>query len=126
MIKFIKCWPCALILAAFLITACYYDSKESLFPQTDNACDSTSMTYSGSVEPVISQYCVSCHGSVPIGNSIKLETYADVKIQADNGKLIGSITHASGYSPMPKGSAKLSTCNISILETWVNAGAPNN
>ncbi len=126
MIKVNKYRPFALALMALWVTACYYDSKESLFPQTENNCDTTGITYSGAVDSIIGLFCISCHGSTPVGTSIKLATYADVKIQADNGKLIGSVTYASGYSPMPKGSAKLNSCSITILETWVNAGAPNN
>jgi hypothetical protein len=58
--------------------------------------------------------------------NVKLETWADVKIYADNGSLLGSITHQGGYSPMPKGSAKLEDCPIAVIQKWIEMGAPNN
>jgi hypothetical protein len=55
-----------------------------------------------------------------------LDTYARVKTVADNGKLMGVITHANGFPQMPKGGNKLSDCNIAKIKKWVDAGAPNN
>ena len=49
-----------------------------------------------------------------------------VKAIASNGKLIGTVNWASGFSPMPKGGSKLPNCNITKLQQWINAGAPNN
>jgi mono/diheme cytochrome c family protein len=89
-------------------------------------CDTTAVSYSGFVAPLLTTYCVGCHsGGAPSGN-ILLNSHAAVKTVAQNGKLIGSITWAAGYQPMPRGSAKLSSCNIAKIKAWVNNGAPNN
>ena len=53
-----------------------------------------------------------------------LEGYAKLKSYVDNGKLLGSIKHSPGFSPMPKGQAKLVDCDIEKIEAWVAAGAP--
>jgi hypothetical protein len=45
---------------------------------------------------------------------------------ADNGKLVGAITHAAGFLPMPQSAPKLSDCNINKIKDWVNRGALNN
>ncbi|MCB0571911.1 MAG: hypothetical protein KDC66_19220 [Phaeodactylibacter sp.] len=93
---------------------------------TVSACDTTNVTYTQSVRPIIVNYCTGCHsGSSPSGN-ISYSDYAGVKATATNGKLMGSITHAQGYSPMPQNANKLSACNIALIRTWVNQGAPNN
>ena len=47
-----------------------------------------------------------------------------VKVQALNGRLIGSIDHLGGT--MPKGGAKLTSCTITKIQQWVNSGTPNN
>ena len=52
--------------------------------------------------------------------------YTADKTMALNGKLMGTINHASGFSAMPKGGAKLSNCQIAVVQKWVTAGAPNN
>jgi mono/diheme cytochrome c family protein len=61
----------------------------------------------------------------PSGN-ILLNNYANVKIQATNGRLVGAVSHAAGYSAMPKNANKLTECQIAQIRKWVNAGALNN
>ena len=84
------------------------------------------MTYTADIKPIIQSACFSCHGNGQSQNGINFDTYAGVKAVVDNGKLIGAITHASGFSPMPKGGAKLSDCNISKIQDWISRGALNN
>ncbi|HQU61000.1 MAG: hypothetical protein KDD02_09345 [Phaeodactylibacter sp.] len=90
------------------------------------ACDTTNVTYAQTIRPIIQNYCNGCHsGPSPSGN-ISYSDYAGLKTTANNGKLLGSIEHAQGYSPMPQNGNKLSACNIALIRAWVNAGAPNN
>ncbi len=109
--------------------SCYYDSEEFLYPTLNSSCDTTNVTFSSSVKPVLQQYCYSCHSNskaASFGANIKLEDYADVKISADNGRLYGTIAHLPQYSPMPKGGGKIDDCDILIIKTWIDAGAPDN
>jgi mono/diheme cytochrome c family protein len=105
-------------------TGCYYDKEEILYPAT--ACDTTVVTYSTSVVPILSANCFSCHGGNTPSAAIRLDTYAGVKQQADNGRLFGAVSHDASYSPMPKGGTKLNPCNIAKIRKWIAAGAPNN
>jgi hypothetical protein len=114
------------MLCCVFISSCYYDKEELLYPQGSNTCDTTSVTYSGAVTSILNTYCVSCHSGTAPSGSISLNSYTAVKAQVTNGKLMGSINHASGFSPMPKNASKLSSCNISKIQKWVNAGSPNN
>ncbi len=115
--------------ASFLFWSCYYDSKEYLFPEISTNCDTTTITYSRSVVPVLENYCLSCHNTSSagsLGGNIILEGYSNCKLKADDGSLLGSVSHQSGYSYMPKNSAKLDDCSISIIELWIKSGSPNN
>jgi len=113
-------------LTVIFLSGCYYDVAEELYPPSDTFCDTTNITYSAKVLPLIQNNCYSCHsGSAPSAN-VSLDSYAGVKAQADNGKLIGTISHASGFSPMPQGGNKLSSCEISTIQTWINNGTQNN
>ncbi|NJK96940.1 MAG: hypothetical protein HC905_20285 [Bacteroidales bacterium] len=119
------------IIVSSLLTSCYYDSEEYLYgkPGSENCPDTTLTTFAGGVKPILENYCLSCHSnaaSASMGGGIKLQDYDDVKIKASNGSLLGSITHTSGYSPMPKGRAKLEDCNITVIKKWIDAGAQNN
>lgn len=117
--------PSGLIIIIFSFSGCYYDSKEFLYPKL-NSCDTSHITYSICVTSILDN-CVQCHsGSASSGGGIKLDSYPEVKKQVDNGKLMGSIKWSSGFSPMPKGSSKLSTDDITILEKWISRGAFDN
>ena len=118
----------ALLPAALLPSSCYYDSKEYHYPQINTQCDTASVTYAKSIVPIIQNYCLSCHGNTTsaLGNGIKLEDYADIKVRADDNSLLGSVAREGGYSPMPKNTAKLDECKIATIRIWVNAGAPDN
>ncbi len=113
--------------ALFLFMAlgsCYNDNYQDLYPS--GSCDTTSVSYANDVWPVISARCTGCHsGGAPAGN-IALENYNDVVVVGKNGKLLGSIRFDPGYSPMPKGGSKLSSCDIAKIEKWINDGMPNN
>lgn len=110
-----------LILA---LNSCYYDKAELLYP--DTACDTSAVKFSTSVLPVLSSNCISCHGGATPSAGISLDSYAGVKIQADNGRLWGAISHAPNYSPMPKNSNQLNICSQQKIRIWIDAGAPNN
>lgn len=92
----------------------------------NNACDSSQFKYSTNVSVIINTFCAGCHsGAIPSGN-IDLSNYNAVKVQALNGRLVGAVTHAAGFSPMPQSANKLSDCQITQIKKWVEAGALNN
>ena len=57
-----------------------------------------------------------------------LTNYNQAKALVDNGKLLGSITHGSGFTPMPypAGTPKMGDCEIRRIELWIEGGAQNN
>lgn len=116
-----------IIITGIMVTSlnsCYYDKSDLLYP--DTACDTTAVKYSTSVLPVLSSNCISCHGGSTPSAGIGLDTYAGVKMQVDNGRLWGAVSHNSGYSAMPKNSNKLNACSLAKIKIWIDAGAPNN
>lgn len=91
------------------------------------ACDTTNVTYTNSVKPIINTYCSNgCHTSGSPDGGYNLSGHAGLASAANDGSLVGSITHDGNYSDMPKGGNKISACNIAIIQKWVEAGAPNN
>lgn len=118
---------CALIIISFL-PRCYYDSEEFLFPDTGTTCDTANVTFSQSVKPILQNNCLPCHANsvaTALGGNIRLEDYADVKVKADDGKLVGTISHSPGFVPMPQGAPQLDDCTISSIRIWVELGAAN-
>ena len=111
-----------------LINSCYYDKGELLYPGSAGGpcADTTASSYSKKVVPVFQQYCYSCHtGSFPSGN-ILMGTYTADRAVAQTGKLYGSVSHTSGYSPMPQSGGMLSNCQIAAIKQWIDSGMLNN
>jgi hypothetical protein len=92
-------------------------------------CDTSVYTYSLAIKPILNSYCIGCHSTAAAsssGGGFILDTYTGVQAVALNGKLLGSVQHASGYPAMPLGISKLSDCEITQISEWINAGAQNN
>jgi len=113
-------------ICIIVLTGCYYDKAELLYPQT-GTCDTTNSTYSKAVLPALQTYgCIGCHsGAAPSGN-VLLNTYTNVKTYVQNGKFYGSINQSAGYSAMPQGGNKMNACTINKIKAWIDAGALNN
>ncbi|MEQ1798404.1 MAG: c-type cytochrome domain-containing protein [Lacibacter sp.] len=92
----------------------------------NTGCDTTFFTYSATILPTLQSSCIGCHsGGVPAGN-IDLTTYSNVYALALSGKLLGAVSHAAGFKPMPNGGNKLPDCKITQIRKWIQVGAPNN
>jgi len=91
-----------------------------------STCDTSQYTYSSTITTIMDINCTGCHSAGNASGGIDLSNYTGVKIVALDGRLVGAVTHAPGYSPMPMGAPMLSDCNITQIEKWVAAGAPNN
>ncbi|MEQ1744957.1 MAG: hypothetical protein ABMA02_06010 [Saprospiraceae bacterium] len=88
------------------------------------ACDTTGVTYSNFVGALMANQCTGCHGGAYTYGSLRLTTYAEVKASAQSGKLYGAIARQPGYVAMPQGGAALSSCFVSKVKSWVDAGMP--
>jgi len=110
-------------LAADSMSLIYYWVKQgALNNLCTSPCDTIStITYSGSIQPLIKSRCGVCHeGSNPQGN-VSLATYDQVKAYGLNGKLLGSVRHDNGYYAMPKNASPLSECEIAEIKIWIDS-----
>jgi len=92
----------------------------------NSGCDTTNVSFKNNVFPIVQTYCLGCHSGSAPGGGIYLRNYNDLVAVANNGKLMGSIRHDPGYSPMPKNANKLSDCQIATFNIWIKNGTPNN
>lgn len=119
------------VLGGFVLFSpgCYYDNNEDLYPQ--QPCDTTNVTYSATIAPIISNHCYACHSNstaATSGSGISWEGYANLDGYLDlfSGTLLGAIRHENGFLPMPKDAPKLSDCDIRKIEIWISQGHPDN
>lgn len=89
-------------------------------------CDSIHVAFNLTIAPIIQNHCLGCHSGASPSGGISLAGYPNIVTVANNGKLLGSITHSTGYVAMPQNSNKLSTCQIAQIRKWINDGTPNN
>lgn len=109
------------------LPSCYYDNEELLYPAQSASCDTTNITFSGTVRSMLVNNCLSCHSGSQAranGNNIRLESYADVVAKAVN--ISGAIKHVQPYSPMPKNGGKINSCLIRQFDIWFKIGMPDN
>lgn len=113
-----------------ILNACYYDKADSIYPSTSTTvCDTLNITFANQVATILTNNCNNCHGAATansIGAGINLSTYAAAKPYITNGSLLNSILQNGKAAPMPKNATKLSSCNISVIQSWINKGALNN
>ena len=111
-----------LLLLLLPLIGCYYDKEELLYP--NSFCDTTNVTWSGTIQPLVASRCATpgCH--VPGDQSPDLSTYQAFKAQVDLGRIQArAIQGTPSFMPT---SGKLPSCNIQQLQAWIDAGALNN
>jgi len=114
-----------LLSGPFFLSGCYYDVENELYPVDPNqTCDTVNVGYIARIEPIIRTNCYVCHaGTAVAGGNIMLEGYTNLK-NVDGARLYGAISHAPGYSAMPKGGNQLADCDIKAIKSWIDTGKP--
>ncbi|MCB9169556.1 MAG: hypothetical protein H6594_04295 [Flavobacteriales bacterium] len=102
-------------------SGCYYDVEEELYPMA--MCDTSAITYAGTIEPLIATNCATpgCH--VPGGTGPgDFTNYNGVKQKVDNGTIAQRVLVQRDMPP----TTPLSDCELQQIDLWIKAGAPNN
>ncbi|MEI6823040.1 MAG: hypothetical protein WCL51_14000 [Bacteroidota bacterium] len=112
-----------IVASVFILSSCYRDSEEGLYRFVQPVCDTTNITYSGTIQAIMAGNCVTCHSTANPSGGWALDSYAGIKVVVDNGKLVNSVTYTS--NGMPK-TGKMPSCQVNQIVAWVHKGAPNN
>lgn len=114
-----------MLFGMIIFASCYYDNEEELYPST--MCITENMSLQSDIVPILQHNCYSCHSiaAAPANRNVILEGYDNLIKYVNNGQLVSAIRHESNY-PMPQNAPKLSSCNISKIESWIDAGALDN
>jgi uncharacterized membrane protein len=111
----------SMVVCLFLLpTACVSDSEEEL--NKSATCDTSMVTYNKNIKPIITNNCLGCHSTGFAEAGIELDSYEKVKQYGESGQLLGTISHANGFTPMPYELSKLSDCDIATVRNWINTG----
>jgi hypothetical protein len=116
----------ATIAGAFLLylSAC---SKHNAVELGGGGCDTSNVSYSKQVVPILQNNCYQCHQGPGASSGVDFSNYDAFKgWAASSPYVIGDITATPGYTSMPYGLPLLSTCDINTILAWIHQGAPNN
>lgn len=89
-------------------------------------CDTSNFSYTGRINPIMQTWCVGCHNPSNAGSGISLSDYTGISSTKAISRMLGSLKHLQGYYAMPQSGNPLSSCDINIIEKWINNGYPNN
>lgn len=115
------------LFAALLlfISSCYYDKEDKLYDgyYANKNCDTTTVTYSLTIQPIIAAKCATsgCHTAGGTGNG-NFDTYSGSKAKVDNGSFLN---RTAVQMDMPI-TAPLNDCEMNQVKKWIQMGAPNN
>ena len=117
------------LLLFFGYNSCQHEPDDIIGPGPGpEDCDTSNVTYPGTVYPILNQYCISCHGGPTPQGGLNFTDYSQVAFVAENGTLLGAIKHLDGYVAMPKDLPQLDSCRIRQIEIWIRDttfSAPN-
>lgn len=91
-----------------------------------SACDGAApVGFTADIQPLLNTNCIGCHsGSNPNGG-LDLTSFNVLHDAALDGRLLGVIKAAPGFTAMPPNSS-LASCDIAQIEKWVAEGAQEN
>ena len=118
------------VAALLLAVGCTYSHGDPAAVVVPCDASAQTATYAAVISPIFDSHCRECHASNvagTLGGGNVFGDYQSIK-RYPAASLLGTIEQipGSGYSPMPKGRAKLSACDIERIRAWMAAGEPEN
>ncbi len=113
---------------AVALAGCYNDSYDKLYPTPikPNACDTTTISYTTDIKPILTQNCNSsdCHGAGG-GSGYDFTDSTVLQPLVQNGTVVNDInwTPTGRNHNMPTTGNKLGSCEINKITRWANLGA---
>jgi len=109
-----------------LIAIWILQGAENNMCEANEGCNTTEVSYNDFVKGVFSTSCNGCHSTSAAFGGVILDTYEDVLVQVNNGKLFGAINWEQGFQRMPQGQDQLDSCTIAKIKSWIDEGAQDN
>ncbi len=89
-------------------------------------CDTASVSYSKTIQPLLDKNCISCHSDAGGNiNGVNLSAYNTVRRNTIGNRIVFAVQGSDGITQMPFGS-RLNECEIAQIRSWVRQGALNN
>ena len=115
-----------------LFGSCYNDKYDKLYPAPSVTCDTTTITFTHDIMPILQANCNvagGCHDADgALVSGYDFTSYDGFHGSATTSVLINDIngTPTAGHTAMPKSLPKMAQCDIDKMTRWVNQGSQNN
>lgn len=113
-----------LVFLLYIVSSCAYNSEEELYGIEE--CDTSVITWEQPIGDILFENCVPCHNEELHYNDVRHDTYEFELIVVNDGRLNGVVNHVPGYPQMPYQLPKLPECELLLINTWLERGAPEN
>jgi len=115
-------WFVLAVLPLTISRSCVNNNEEELYGI--KPCDNENVTWVSAIREIMQKNCVMCHGPDVAFRGVRHDTYESEMIVVNDGRLRGVVNHLPGYSKMPKDRGKLPECELKLINTWLDNGAP--
>jgi hypothetical protein len=88
-------------------------TKDKTLTGNTTLCDTTAVSYTNQIEPIVTLNCIGCHSST----NPKLTSYEQVVDAAKNASLFCAINHSGSCQTMPP-TGKLPDSLLKLFDTW--------
>jgi len=111
----------------FITSSCTNDSLPEVPDPDLMGCDTTNISFSAVITPILEQNCYNgCHSGSNPTSGFLLDSYAGVNAKVEDGRLLGAVEQLIGFVAMPLGKAPIPDCEISQIRIWIEMGAKDN
>jgi len=82
-------------------------------------CDANEFDFTINISPLVETYCQGCHQSGASNGGVILETEAEIRAIANDGRFVNTLNATNGYSKMPPVN-NLTSCEVDQITNWIN------
>ena len=117
----------AFLTSLIMLCSCKHESLFEIPEPGPMDCDTTEVSFSGTIAPILQQNCyMGCHNGTNPSSGFLLDNYNGVKAKVNEGRLYGAVARLTGYVAMPLDQDPLPDCKISQIKAWIDEGALDN
>lgn len=105
-----------IVMIAFAMSC----TKDKTVPVEEEVADPIPRSFVSDVQPIINEYCISCHSGQQPAAGRDYSTYEEVKDAAMNANMVGRINDP--VNPMPAQGGLMPQEKRTVIEDWTLTG----
>jgi len=116
--------PPLVAVLVLVVSGCYYDVEETLYGT--ERCNIQWVGFASDIAPLVSLKCAGCHSGTAPSGGLTLQSHAQIASIGISGALVDRTHRPAGDGLAMPPSGRLTECELSKIQNWVNQGSPDN